>query len=185
MNQLLLIYKIFTAVNLHFTTAYDFFKYKGRVPNITESSLYANSRRIALVNRLSKRCKNQKELIHYCVAQHVYSSDSNTIYDPMLSEENYDKWVKFSIASTHTIEDELRNLNIKEVTTGDNPEIFKLILDNTISIQTAAVLNTIQPFLKDYYFTFNDLAIKINKLKHFISYDKDYIRRVLFNHETV
>lgn len=176
--------KLYMAVKLHFTSKYDIFEYGGRVPNISSDSLNKISARKALILRLCKRFKTNNEMVQYLVSQYAYT-DNSALYDPMIAEENFDRWNKNKISMTQIILDDLYEKDVKEIIMGPDPKIFRMIVGGSVNIESATALNNILDFVKEDYFVFNNIAVKIKKLRRFIRFDKErVIKECNIYHET-
>ena len=168
-------FRIYMALKLHFTTkGYDVFESKGRVSNINVTNLEKNKPRFHMLRRVSKRFNTPKELISFFVAQYAYANNS-TIYCPMVAEENHEKWIGRKNSITQNIIFQLGGLDLDGIVREDPPEVFKLVMRDTIHIETAVALNKIRPYLQDNYLAFNELAFKIDKLRGFVRFNVEKV----------
>lgn len=162
------VHMLYRAVNLHFTTKYDIFQYGGKC---TVGSISKRSEPIIM--RLSKRFTLTSDVVQYLVAQHLYGGN---IFERSMADEYYDRWMKFKIASTQIIIDELHERDIDVITMGDAPQIFHLINFGEVGIETAAALNNLTDFATGKnYFLFEKNCRIINKLRRFIKFDEDRV----------
>lgn len=180
MDQLKVL-RLYMASKLHFTNKkYDIFESKAAVKNINITTYQSNKARKLLVDRLAKRFKTPGEVLGYIVPQWVYSNGTS-LFDMMEAEENYAKWQKFRAGSTHLIVDDLYHYDVKKIIMGSEPEIFKLVLQNKVHIESAIALDKVINFidLSTDYFVFSQLALTIKKSSGFINFDIEKVKTEL------
>lgn len=167
-------------MKLHFSSSYDVIKSNGRVPNISIDTLNKNISRKHMIQRISRRFKNPREVVQYLLAQHMYQ-DNNAIFDPMQAEENFKRWEKNKISMTRIILDDLMENDVAELLAGDPPNIFNHILGGRVHIETAVALHSILRWSETDYFPFQNIGLKIRKLEKFIKFDLNRVTEELEN----
>lgn len=164
-------FRIYMALKLHFSSkSYDVFESKGRVANINVENLEKNKTRFQMLRRVSRQFNTPADLVSYFVAQYAYANNS-AIYNPMIAEENHDKWQGRKNSTTQNIIFQLEGFDLDGIVREDPPEIFKLVMRDTIHIETAVALNKIRPYIKDNYLALGEMGFKIDKLRGFVKFD--------------
>lgn len=186
-------YKIYLALKQHFTSDYDFFKYKGKVRANEESFLRRNDK--FFFRKLSKKYNNN-ELIEFFVSNFIVSDNWIGNLISQESEENYIKWRKFHEALSYNIYDELRICadycsahgmeanKLLLVEDGNHPILLKFLLQKKISLETIIILNDILKFFQYWDIKLNDIMWDekrklIFKYKKFFTYDPFEMRRTI------
>jgi len=172
---------------LHFTSGYDFKKYSGRGKwNNLESmekhfskhesnGLYSSQRMI--FKKLGMQFPSRPELIYFFLSQFTAGNWYPTKFDSYLYDEYQNKMNNFNQLIKHDTEEiriymEEYELGFNKLFTLDginHPGIMKLVLSDSISIETFTVLDIILEFTKRIDMRLSDpLWDKISKLS------KDY-----------
>lgn len=174
--DILLAFRLYTALRLHFTSAYDITKYGGKVPGCNMANVNKNPQRKYLIERMARRFVKPNDLVQYVVAQYAYAQGT-AIYDPMIADENYTRWEKNRMATTQNMLDDLHQRDIPALISGEPPEILKLVLRGEIRIETAVALNGLLNFNDKDYFGFGEIGGIINKLARFVQFDRERIEK--------
>ena len=165
-------YKLYLALQRHFNSDYDFFKYNGKVRGSLDSFEKRNDR--FSFEKCAKIVPEDK-MVDFFVANFV--NDEKTWIKNMNKSflVKYDAtWkniTKIFEEDLHTIRNEGPG-KVMEVGK-DFPRIYKMVLQNEIRIETVIILNTIFPFVDKHVetvqvpFIFPELIKKIKKYEPF------------------
>jgi len=139
-------YKIYSAVNLHFTSSYDIFKYKGKTRTISGDAFDKRSDK-SRFSYFAKFINSDKHALQFCVFNFLYNTD--WLYkDYASANDKYFEKNKFYSTFTRnitndfdTIESIRKNKDVsfeslfEETRTGNPPPILQLLWKNDISIE--------------------------------------------------
>lgn len=95
-------YRIYLAAKLHFTTNYDAVKSNGKIKNLTPKD-----NDIALLKGICRELNTRRELVEFCVANHLYGNKNFLYQDSDLSRENYKHWLKVKESLNYSIQKDL------------------------------------------------------------------------------
>ena len=190
-------YKYYMAVKLHFTSKkYNVFQNRGHVKGTREAFNSRNDRYI--FEKLAQKYSNDKDIIQFFVSNFAYGNDT-AIYGNSEAEELYAEWQKRKQSITKVFIDDLANVmnmcdvhkfntdSIFKSSNGDLPVLTSMFLSGKITIETLRMIDDIEPFINQWEddpmitIVLGDKLLRIEKLKGFVKYDSDKIKKV-FNH---
>ncbi len=181
-------YKHYVALKNHFTSNnYDYFKYNGHIRAKRESFESRNDK--YFFQKLAKR----KDLVHFLVSLFVYGSRDSWIGDIVRNEENermYNKWQKVRQAITYVFSNDIENFepDLKgsfDVVDGQHPLALRLLLSETIHIETFIIMNDIIKFVPHWNKHITDTVVwpsvrhKCKKYQPFMEYDVSKCRQIV------
>lgn len=181
-------YKTYLAIKQHFTSNYDYQKYKGKVRATEESFLKRRDR--FFFKKLEKKY-NKQELEMYFVSNFI--NNTSKWIGNLLSQDsekiflNYKKNQQslaylFKNELLFLKETKLKN-ELFEVKNG-HPKLFKYYLQGKVSLQTILILNEDTNFLSHWNEEMTDIVWdneykKISKYKTFFEYDKQLFNNII------
>ena len=165
-------YKMYLALQRHFKTDYDYFKYNGKV----RASIAAYEKRndVFSFEKLN-RIVPENEILDFFVANFV--ADENSWIRNM-SKSELDKYKSTYKNITKIFEEDLHTIRnegparVMEVGS-DFPRIYKMVINKEIRIESLIILNNIFPFVEKHEgqvkvpFVFPQLVNKIKKYEPF------------------
>ena len=181
-------YKTYLAIKQHFTSNYDYQKYKGKVRATEESFLKRRDR--FFFKKLEKKY-NKQELEMYFVSNFI--NNTSKWIGNLLSQDsekiflNYKKnQQSLAYLLKHELlflkETKLKN-ELFEVKNG-HPKLFKYYLQGKVSLQTILILNDELNFISHWNSEMTDIVWdneykKISKYKTFFEYDKQLFNSII------
>ena len=181
-------YKTYLAIKQHFTSNYDYQKYKGKVRATEESFLKRRDR--FFFKKLEKKY-NKQELEMYFVSNFI--NNTSKWIGNLLSQDsekiflNYKKnQQSLAYLLKHELlflkETKLKN-ELFEVKNG-HPKLFKYYLQGKVSLQTILILNDELNFISHWNSEMTDIVWdneykKISKYKSFFEYDKQLFKNII------
>ena len=186
------LFKYDKAVKLHFTNKkYNLFDYKGKTNGVTFENFLAR-RDYNIYNAIARKFETDAQSIQFLVANYVYKNDP--IHNIASSDNNFITWNKRKQSITNTFKTDVDNMILvmekKSMSCMDMidnrkdiPELFKMFLSNTITVESLFILNKFLPFIDSWESTLEtiwgkDLLI-IKKLERFVKYNEDTIKEIL------
>lgn len=183
-------YVYYLALKRHFTSSYDFFKYNGKVKANTFS--FESRKDKFFFYRLSKMPEN-KELI----LSNMLENSNIWVGDLLEQKANnvYQQWLKRQQSLGYIFRNDLSALNPDDVnadllTDGDHPKLLRLLISDTITLETMVILNDLMNFfpywekkIKDNVL-FPDINKRVRKYQPFLQYDKSKMRKILLDKYT-
>lgn len=184
-------YKLYLALQRHFSTNYDFFKYNGKVNASTEA--YSKRNDMFSFEKLTKIVLKE-DLIDFFVAHFL---ENPKMWIRNMSKSTMDQHqAKIKNFSTKFREDleYLSTYHLPDLIKVENdiPLIHKLALDGSITIETVIAMDNFYPFIDKHAkeckvpFVFPDYIMKLIKYKPFFAsnlteFHKDIMKDVLLN----
>jgi hypothetical protein len=185
-------FALFNAIKLHFTSdSYDYFKYGGKT-NVSKDT-FANRKDKYTFYRLSRKYSLQ-ELRDFYVSNFLVK-DVNWVGDIANAEgeENYKNWQKRNQRLTYEFEQDIIRIleqadNPDELVTvpaGGYPALLQGAMQNSISIETLVILNSIMNFFPMWSKKVSDDIIwptyqrKCLRYEPFLQYDKEKFKTIL------
>jgi len=165
-------YMNYLALQRHFSSDYDFFKYNGKTRGSAES--YQKRNDMWSFEKLAKIIPEEKQ-VDFFVAN--FLQDQNAWIKNM-SKKHLDAYDATYKNITSIFKDDLMTIkqegpsNVLSVS-GDIPRIYKMLLQNEIKIETVVILDKIFPFVDKHVeqvqvpFVFPDLVKKIKNYEPF------------------
>ena len=183
---------LYRALKLHFTTDYDFNKYKGKL-KYTPSQFEKNKHRY-VYEKLAKKFSDE-DLKKFYIANFL-QNDAVWVQD-LLSQDAYDNFVQFNKKQqslSYVFENELLNIfsesNHKKLfksNSNDFPLLLTKLLRNEVSSETIIIMNEFIGFLPKWEETIKDDFIwpkikhKMFKYRSFLEYDRSKFKTTLLN----
>lgn len=185
-------YNRYSALKLHFTSDYDFFKYNGQIRQITESALQTRKDYDHL-RRLERRYKNDSDLDEFIIANLVHNGECKWPGDLVKpeAEKIYKKWKALKESFTYEFSKELKRLaqeptnTLCKVTNGGHPQLLSHYLGKRVSIETLIGLDEVIGFTDYWNKNISDTVIwpdvykLIYKYKPFLNLDHDKLEKAL------
>jgi hypothetical protein len=188
------LFKYDKAVKLHFTNKkYNLFDYKGKTNGVSFENFLAR-RDYNIYNAIARKFETDTQSIQFLVANYAYKNDP--IYNIASSDNNFITWTKRKQSITNTFKNDIDNVILvmekKSMSCMDMidnrkdiPELFKMYLQNNITVESLFILNKFLPFIDNWESTLEtvwgtDLLI-IKKLERFVKYNEDTIKEILNN----
>ena len=183
---------LYRALKLHFTTNYDFNKYKGKV-NYTQVQFERNKQKY-VYERLSKKFSDE-DLKKFYISN--FLQNENIWVQDLLSQESYDNFVNFNKkhqSLSYIFENDLLNIFNNEdykvlfkTKSDDFPLLLKKMLRNEVSTETVIIMNEFLDFLPKWEknikddFIWSNVKTKMFKYRPFLEYDKFKFKQTLIN----
>lgn len=184
---------LYRALKLHFTTDYDFKKYKGKV-SYSKAQFEKNKHKF-VYEKLAKKYSDD-DLFNFFVANFL-ENDSIWVQD-LLSQESYDNFVEFNKKQqslSYVFENDLINIftdnNQKRIfktnSTDDFPLLLTKLLREEVSPETVIIMNEFLNFIPKWEkeikddFVWPRIKNKLFKYKVFVHYDKSKFKKVLID----
>lgn len=103
-------FQLYFAVRLHFSTPqYDVFTHG---TNFRGKNEVANRKDFKLIYPVMKHVETERELIEFCVANHLYGN-SEFLYDDGWAAENYKRWCKNKTSINHILQQDLSMIELQ------------------------------------------------------------------------
>jgi hypothetical protein len=185
---------LYRALKLHFTTDYDFNKYKGKV-KYTLAQFDKNPHKY-VYEKLAKKFGDE-DLKKFFIAN--FLQNENVWVQDLLSQEAYENFVKYNTKSqslSYMFEGELISIfnedNHKllfKSKMDDLPLLLKKMLRNEVSLETVLIMNEFLHFLPKWEenikdeFVWPKVKLKLFKYRSFLVYDKSKFKKTFI--ETV
>lgn len=183
---------LYRALKLHFTTDYDFNKYKGKV-KYTKAQFDKNKHKF-VYEKLAKKYSDE-ELKKFFVANFL-QNDTVWVQD-LLSHEAYENYVEFNKKQqslTYVFENDLLNIfndenheKLFKSNSNDFPLLLTKLLRDEVSAETVIIMNEFLHFIPKWEKNIKDdfiwprIKLKLQKYGAFIYYDKSKFKQVLIN----
>lgn len=139
-----LCFDLYTALNLHFTTTYDFFKYQGKTKTTKEGFLARKDR--YFFERVAAKCIDEQDCVELFVSN-IVANDFKRIYIKNISYPEYVDYKTKRDNLFYQFKDtisKLRENNTKMFCrNGEYSEIFSALIGEEISIEHFIILNHI------------------------------------------
>lgn len=185
-------YALFQSIKLHFTSdSYDFFRYNGKT-NVSKDT-FANRKDKFVFYRLSRKY-NYQDLRDFYVSNFLVK-DVNWVGDIANAEgeENYKLWQKRNQRLTYEFEQDIIRIleqadnpdELVTVPSGGYPALLQGAMQNSISIETLVILNSIMNFFQMWSKKISDDIIwptyqrKCLRYEPFLQYDKEKFKTIL------
>ena len=179
---------LYKALKLHFTTKYDFIKYRGKV-NYDVDQFHKNNSKY-FYEKLAKKY-NKKEAFNFLLANFI-ENENIWIKDLVSNIESYESYIRFEKRQqslSYIVESELKNIfdndNLFSVTDGNFPLLLKLYLRKEVSIETIIIMNDFMDFISIWDKKIKDDFVwpttrdKILKYSRLLNYDQDKFKTLL------
>jgi hypothetical protein len=169
-------YKVYLPLKLHFTSSFDVFKYKFKLPNLADKNKPKFEQRndFALFQSYASVSKNMSHAAEICVSNLKYSSDFIYQLDKEAAYKHYLNMIKVRDSLTRNFNQELKH--VKHI----DDSIVPLMVRDKISTETYIVISDYlkesnfdieKKYLYDPYI--NKKMFLANKYRPFFKYDKE------------
>ena len=189
-------YKTYLAVKSHFTSNYDFFKYQGKI--VAKETSF-NQRKDRFFFEKIERL-HRKELVEFFVSNLIL--DEKAWIGSLVSDESENNFINWK-RRFESLKYEFR-VDVSKIVTymeeenivfdelffsgeNDHPHIFKLLMGNTISLETFIIMDKVLNFIAKINKNLLDDPIwssynrKIRKYSSFIEIESDEYKKILRN----
>ena len=191
-------FRLYYAIRLHFTTNYDFFKYRGKTRKFGNLD---SKRGKNFIFRLEK--KYGDEFANFLVCMFASIKKEDVRLECLLTSENekiYDKWKTRMQSLPYHFEQDLlflRDLDIpfndlfkcsvirNGVKSKSHPLILKHYIKNDINLETLIIIDITLGYFNHWDsvmgddFLWKELHFKIKKYKPFLSISRDRYKEIL------
>lgn len=188
---------VYTSLKLHFTTAYDVFKYGGKGA-FTKTKL-DEKKYSKLFEQWGGRFQSETKMGQFILANIIYGNQ-DFVYQPYHdAEQFYLKWVGIKDTITKTLSDDLKQIE----KTGENytfdylcnitpkgnlPPLLQLAIFNKIKLETLVIIHKeVSPIFDIWEKSlYNDpyainLVFKLKKYVPFVKYNQEKVLPILDN----
>lgn len=184
-------YTTYLSLKNHFTDKkYNYFTYNGKV-KANLQSFYKRKDRFYF-EKMSRQKKNE-EIINFFVSNFVSCDDPQTLWIGEIikeGEDNYKNWMRKIQSLSYIFKEEVSVLNSNnfdsmfKIENNKHPEILKLFLRKTISLETLVILNLILNYKKKFDKELIDpvwefTSMRIEKYAPFLHIDKNKFKQLL------
>lgn len=167
---------------MHFTTEYDFFRYKGKT-RCASYDKFQLKREKPLWESLARKFATDDELVYFAVANNINNNNSIFAFD----EETYVSWRKKTESLDYHFKSQIEELSSRcegdninfgtlfHIEKSNHPKILKHLLSSNISIESFIILDYILGLTKRFDMNLqNDIVwqtakTKIAKYKPFLT----------------
>ena len=178
-------YQTYLALKRHFTSDYDYFKYKGKVKASLESFLRRKDK--FFFRKLGKKY-DKEELVNFFVSNFVVSDNWIGNLVSQESEENYVRFQKRMKSLSYLYDNDLHRIidycrdndlspnQLLLVENGDHPALLRLLLQKKISIETVIIMDESLKFVRYWNAKLDDIIWEekrqlISNYRKFLKYD--------------
>lgn len=178
-------YRTYVAIKSHFTSSYDYHRYKGKV-NVKDTT-YLKRKDKKFFRRLQLKYKKE-ELVYYFLAN-ILMGDT---WVGNFREENFTLWKKRIQSLTYNFKkdcafifESIDNPNDILKVNDSHPLLLKYFLTNTITLETLTILDDMLNFSPYWDKHFNDdivvsnVLLTMEKYKGFLQYNKEKYQKIL------
>ena len=191
-------FRLYYAIRLHFTTNYDFFKYRGKTRKFGNLD---SKRGKNFIFRLEKKYGN--EFANFLVCMFASIKKEDVRLECLITSENekiYDKWKTRMQSLPYHFEQDLNFLKDLEVSFNDlfkcsvvrngvktksHPLILKHYIKGDVNLETLIIIDIVLGYFTHWDsvmsddFLWKELHFKIKKYKPFLSISKDRYKEIL------
>tara|TARA_B100001094_G_scaffold134218_1_gene130000 strand:+ start:1616 stop:2245 length:630 start_codon:yes stop_codon:yes gene_type:complete len=191
-------FKLYHSIRLHFTTNYDFFKYRGKTGKFGNLD---KKRGKNFIFRLEK--KYGDEFANFLVCMFIFYSKDNYRLDQFIDIENdkiYEQWKSRLGSLPYHFEQELNFLKDLDISFNDmfkcsvirngvktksHPLILKHYIKGDISLETLITIDIVLDYFQHWDvvmkddFMWKELHFKIRKYKPFLSISKERYKEII------
>ena len=185
-NKPIFFYETYKAMRLHFTSSYDFFKFRGKLKNKIETKSqideFIMSNNYGFSVKLAKKRRNKLEMVEFLLAN-IVKNNQIWLNDLMCeeAEETFIEWKKKQDSLTYTFINDVnfilshqKHFNSYFISENDEyPDIVMYLMSNDISLETVVIIDKILGFTKRFGsykkdFILLEINNNIQKYKPFI-----------------
>ena len=186
-------YQTYLALKRHFTSNYDYFKYKGKVKASLES--YLRRKYKFFFRKLGKKY-DKEELVNFFVSNFVVSDNWIGNLVSQESEENYVRFQKRMQSLSYLYDNDVHRIidycrendlqlnSVLLVEDDNHPILLKLLLQKKISIETVIIMDDTLKFIRYWNAKLDDIIWEekkqlISNYRQFLKYDRNTYRQKL------
>ena len=191
-------FRLYYAIRLHFTTNYDFFKYRGKTRKFGNLD---SKRGKNFIFRLEKKYGN--EFANFLVCMFASIKKEDVRLECLITSENekiYDKWKTRMQSLPYHFEQDLNFLKDLDISFNDlfkcsvirngvksksHPLILKHYIKGDVNLETLIIIDIVLGYFTHWDsvmgddFLWKELHFKIKKYKPFLSISKDRYKEIL------
>ena len=191
-------FRLYYAIRLHFTTNYDFFKYRGKTRKFGDLD---SKRGKNFIFRLEKKYGN--EFANFLVCMFASIKKEDVRLECLITSENekiYDNWKTRMQSLPYHFEQDLNFLKDLDVSFNDlfkcsvirngiksksHPLILKHYIKGDVNLETLIIIDIVLGYFTHWDsvmgddFLWKELHFKIKKYKPFLSISKDRYKEIL------
>jgi hypothetical protein len=183
---------LYKALKLHFTTDYDFNKYRGKVKYTVDQ--FNKNKHKYVYEKLAKKYSDD-ELKKFFLAN--FLKNETVWVQDLLSQEAYENYVEYNKKQqslSYVFENDLLNIFSEEnhkklftTKTNDFPSLLTKLLRNEVCAETVIIMNEFMDFLPKWEKNIKDDFIwprvkhKMFKYRSFLEYDRSKFKKTLIN----
>tara|TARA_Y100000589_G_scaffold121698_2_gene116045 strand:+ start:1069 stop:1698 length:630 start_codon:yes stop_codon:yes gene_type:complete len=191
-------FRLYYAIRLHFTTNYDFFKYRGKTRKFGNLD---SKRGKNFIFRLEKKYGN--EFANFLVCMFASIKKEDVRLECLITSENekiYDKWKTRMQSLPYHFEQDLNFLKDLDISFNDlfkcsvirngvksksHPLILKHYIKGDVNLETLIIIDIVLGYFSHWDsvmgddFLWKELHFKIKKYKPFLSISKDRYKEIL------
>ena len=181
-------YITYLALQRHFTSSYDYFKYRGKV-NASHESFEIRKDKFQFY-KLSKK----KDYKTHILANFIESDKKIWVGDLLTSESEdiYKQWLKKIQSLSYHFKLEIQKLNEDfdsnfKVIDGQHPPLLNEVIGKRFSLEALIILNDILDIFKHWnqkialQIIWNEVYSKSSKYKPFLQYNKSIMKKTLID----
>jgi hypothetical protein len=182
-------FKIAHAINMHFNTKYDAFKYHFKT-KVNQKTYWGRADKYQLT-KIGSRFKTVEEVKGYFASHQLAGNKWSG--DMVRDETTYTDYLKRVESLSYNFKQELEELSeysLDELlvsTTDEYPILINKYLEDTVSIETVCILNALTGFIEDANgkitetILFPDIYNKVTKYQPFLSFNKDKFMKIILD----
>lgn len=186
------VYQIANAVNMHFNTNYDAFKYNFKT-RVTERSYWGRPDKYQLT-KIGKRFNKREDLIKYFAAHQV--NGTKWVGDMIRDEDTYRDFVKRIDSLSYIFKNEIQEISgytlddLLRSKDKSYPKIIDAYLEDNVTLETVCILNSLTNFIEDANkeitetIMWPDLYNKVIKYQPFINFDREKFLKIVLDNFT-
>jgi hypothetical protein len=179
-------YQYANAVNMHFNTKYNAFKYNFKT-KVTQRAYWGRKDKYQLT-KIGQRFKHKNDIVKYFAAHQLAGNTWSG--DMIRDEKTYKDFLKRIDSMSYNFKNELEDFSDNSLDeliglSNDYPKIISLYLENTVSLETVCILNEVTGFIEDANskitetILWPDIYNKVVKYSPFLDIDKSRFTKVL------
>lgn len=180
------LYCQYRALVLHFTTNYDYIKYNGKT-NVSPIT-YNNKQKC--MKHVFMKLREHEDPKNFIIANLIYRGCKlwpQKLLKGEQADAAYLTLKKYNQSLKYTFSEQIKHLDKKfnENFKGDNPLLLQLYANNTISIDTLTIIDTMVKFSPQWNNTlvkndtWNNIKLIVNKYKPFRPFDRNMIKDII------
>lgn len=176
--------QLYIALKLHFTSNYDYFKYKGKLKQPVDFTKRNDKYSFAKLSR--HRDPRNLLLANLSVKPTIWVGDLFTSE----SEQRFRKMIGRWESLPYIFKEDLKKLDNFDFTVKDHqhPQLLKLYLQKKICVETLCILNKLVLFSENWNVELTDpvwrsMSYIIPKYEPFIEYNLDKMKGIFLSYE--